>query len=540
MNKQSPFWQRIWQQLILWRRQRIADGLARPMLASLKNLLKQGIDKFDQWLLRHLLPRIYHWPGVAALYYLFNRNFRREQRTVLAARIQHVAMQHRLDQISAQRDLHQPYKVGHPPIKVGHPPISVPNRKDQRRDHLGQPAECAQLRLSPAQARQALSELKRNLHRLEKGLIMRPRKTIFALDYIENTLQLLFSLTTYAQAQIASHLMPNNADINRNSSTASSLRQLLAHLDYANQVIAAYFSATTDWQHQTAALAALPSMFLRWQQQDYVTLQATKHNWVHHANHLKCAGTAADQWVSDVDHDFARDYRVYRDYGQVFGQPTDEICTHEQQITPHTAADMASVSGLKVPFRAAERVQSTLTFADFYRLCQQRRSVRFFLPTKVPISLIEQAFHAAALAPSACNRQPYRFIFVNENPLLATLAKLPLGTQGYHANIPAMVVVVGDLSAYPLERDRHVIYIDSSLATMQAMLALETLGLSSCAINWPDIDLYETRIKTLLPLADYERVIMLMAVGYADPNAEIPHSEKHLMLDSLPGTFLQH
>jgi len=31
-------------------------------------------------------------------------------------------------------------------------------------------------------------QLKRNIHRIEKGLIMRPRRKIFALDYIEETI----------------------------------------------------------------------------------------------------------------------------------------------------------------------------------------------------------------------------------------------------------------------------------------------------------------------------------------------------------------
>ena len=30
--------------------------------------------------------------------------------------------------------------------------------------------------------------LRRNIHRLEKGLLMRPRRAVFALDYIEETL----------------------------------------------------------------------------------------------------------------------------------------------------------------------------------------------------------------------------------------------------------------------------------------------------------------------------------------------------------------
>jgi nitroreductase len=473
------------------------------LLSSLKSRLKQGITQVDQWLLHRVLPYIYHWPGVAALYYLANANFRREQRTVLAARIQHAAMQRRLHNITpipplhTQRDLvrHKDGIAGGINGNFGHPPIS----------------------LSAQHATQALSELKRNLHRLEKGLIMRPRKAIFALDYIENTLQLLFTLTTYARTCLIerAELVTTQADATAVSTTP--LVQLLTHLDYANQVISAYFAATTDWHLQQQEIAGLPHAFSQWQQLDFAALQNLRQR----------ASVQGEQTVQGlVNHGM-----------HASNINSVQVRTHESNR--HTE-DVNNISAMgKVPFPAAERVQSDVSYTDFYHLCQQRRSVRHFLPTPVPTPLLQQALYAAALAPSACNRQPYRFIFVNENPLLAKLAKLPLGTQGYHAHIPAILVVIGDLSAYPLERDRHVIYIDSSLAAMQAMLAMETLGLSSCAINWPDIDRYEIQIKSLLPLADYERVIMLMAVGYADPSAGIPHSEKYVKLDVLPGSHGQ-
>jgi nitroreductase len=87
-------------------------------------------------------------------------------------------------------------------------------------------------------------------------------------------------------------------------------------------------------------------------------------------------------------------------------------------------------------------------------------------------------------------------------------------------------VVVGDLSAYRWERDRHLIYVDSALASMQLMLAAETLGLATCPINWPDVDLAEQKIKQLIELPAHERIIMLVAIGYGDPEGGIAFSQK--------------
>jgi len=61
---------------------------------------------------------------------------------------------------------------------------------------------------------------------------------------------------------------------------------------------------------------------------------------------------------------------------------------------------------------------------------------------------------------------------------------------------------------------------------MTFMLALETLGLSSCPINWPDIEALEKRMEKALGLEGHQRPIMCMAVGYPDPEGMVAFSEK--------------
>jgi len=58
------------------------------------------------------------------------------------------------------------------------------------------------------------------------------------------------------------------------------------------------------------------------------------------------------------------------------------------------------------------------------------------------------------------------------------------------------------------------------------MLALQTLGLSICSINWPDIADRDIAIGKALALASHERVVMLIAVGYAAEDGKIPYSQK--------------
>ena len=169
---------------------------------------------------------------------------------------------------------------------------------------------------------------------------------------------------------------------------------------------------------------------------------------------------------------------------------------------------------------------SKTSYEEFYGLTKQRRSVRWYENKPVPRELIDKAILAAIQSPSACNRQPFEYRVFDEKSIVNQIIDLPMGTAGYGHNVPVLVVVIGNLNAYDSERDRHLIYVDASLANMTFMLALETLGLSSCSINWPDIEKREKKMEQALNLKKYQRPIMCMSVGYPDPKGGIPYSEK--------------
>jgi nitroreductase len=179
-----------------------------------------------------------------------------------------------------------------------------------------------------------------------------------------------------------------------------------------------------------------------------------------------------------------------------------------------------------IPYYRNVEQFSKIPYEEFYKLNKQRRSVRWFIDKEVPRELIDKAILAAIQAPSACNRQPFEYRILDDPNLVEKAAIIPMGTAGYAHNLKVFVVVVGNLDAYFDERDRHLIYIDASLANMALMLALETLGLSSCPINWPDIEKKENQMAKLLKLKSYQRPVMCLGIGYADPAGMVAFSEK--------------
>ena len=276
--------------------------------------------------------------------------------------------------------------------------------------------------------------LRRNTHRLEKGLIMRPSRDMFASAYIVETVD------CYIKCMKAETLCAEE-------------------LKWATDVLSKYFSVVID----SAKIVTLRNQF--------------------------------EKAKMDVC-----DENIIEDKNSKYNEKY-------------------------IPYQQGKRERTTVNTAQLESLFIQRRSVRWYRQMPVELELIEQAISLASLAPSACNRQPFEFYYLTGKDAV-TIAKLAMGTAGFADNIPALFVVVGDLSAYPAERDKHVIYIDASLAAMQLMLALETLGLSSCPINWPDINFREKSISEKLNLALFQRPVMLMSVGYACDEGMIPFSQK--------------
>jgi nitroreductase len=76
----------------------------------------------------------------------------------------------------------------------------------------------------------------------------------------------------------------------------------------------------------------------------------------------------------------------------------------------------------------------------------RRRAVKAFDPCDVPPSLREQILHAACLAPSSFNMQPYHFYWVESPAQRDAVAKLCLG-QKPAETASALVVAVADLGS---------------------------------------------------------------------------------------------
>ncbi|HXK67641.1 MAG TPA: nitroreductase family protein [Thermoanaerobaculia bacterium] len=274
------------------------------------------------------------------------------------------------------------------------------------------------------------SMLRRNIHRLEKGLMMKHTREIFARDYIYETVKLFHRASE------------------RSSKMDHGCNPELVH--WAHDVLAAYFERVGDD----------PSV-----------------------------------------------YQAKKEFG-IIGHWEDK-----NDRIPSLHRDV-----VKGP--APVKTESLLA------LSKRRKSTRWYRNRQVPREFIDRAIENASHAPSACNRQPFKFMVFDECELVRKILSLSYGTRGFEEDVPVVIVVIGKLSAFSDECDRHVIYIDASLASMSLIYALETMEIGTCCINWPDIKKRDRKMRLLLDLSPDERVIMLIALGYPDPDGMVGYSQK--------------
>lgn len=172
---------------------------------------------------------------------------------------------------------------------------------------------------------------------------------------------------------------------------------------------------------------------------------------------------------------------------------------------------------------------------------KERRSVRHYRPDPVPGELVERLLEAAIWAPSAHNRQPWRFAVITGRSLKERLA-LAMGKQ-LRADLsadgvpeaaiekdvrrsyeritaaPALILVsltMTDMHVYPDQRRQRNEYLMAAQSTAMAgqnlLLAAHALGLGAC---WMCAPLFcpEVVRETLVLPGDWQPQ-GLVTVGY--------------------------
>jgi nitroreductase len=144
-----------------------------------------------------------------------------------------------------------------------------------------------------------------------------------------------------------------------------------------------------------------------------------------------------------------------------------------------------------------------------------RKSVRAYVDRPVEDDKLNVVLEAARLAPSASNRQEWRFMIVREMETRKKLAQIA-GNQEFVGEAPVVIVACAENDGHVMKCGQLCYPIDVAIALDHMTLAAVELGLGTCWIGHFD----EGKVKELLGIPEKIRVVELMPLGYpADPSA---------------------
>jgi nitroreductase len=143
---------------------------------------------------------------------------------------------------------------------------------------------------------------------------------------------------------------------------------------------------------------------------------------------------------------------------------------------------------------------------DFTEVVKKRRSIRKYLPMKIPEDKLTNILEAARLAPSGSNRQSWKFIVVRDGSKKSKLAEA-CNKQLWIAE--ADTIIAG--CWLPVEGvDETRLRRDVTIAMEHMVLAATNEGLGSCWIGAFDAD----AVRSILGIPKQVGINALLVIGY--------------------------
>lgn len=146
---------------------------------------------------------------------------------------------------------------------------------------------------------------------------------------------------------------------------------------------------------------------------------------------------------------------------------------------------------------------------DFFEAVSSRYSCRAYKDTPVEEGKLEKIMEAARIAPSASNRQEWRFILVTDPETRRKLAAIAHDQQ-FVGQAPVVIAACAVSDEHVMACGQQCYPIDVAIALEHIALAATALGLATCWIG----AFKEEPAKKLLGIPDDVRIVDLMALGY--------------------------
>lgn len=162
-------------------------------------------------------------------------------------------------------------------------------------------------------------------------------------------------------------------------------------------------------------------------------------------------------------------------------------------------------------------------YPQLYNTVTTRYSCRNYTNAPVAKDLIIAILDVARLAPSACNKQPWRFLVVDTSMPDLRSALQESYPRDWFKNAPVYIVACGvhDEAWHRPADGKDSTDTDVSIAVEHICLAATTLGLGTCWIGNFDV----STVSNALAIPDGVEPIALISLGHPD-TPDIPEKKR--------------
>jgi len=149
---------------------------------------------------------------------------------------------------------------------------------------------------------------------------------------------------------------------------------------------------------------------------------------------------------------------------------------------------------------------------EFSEVLKLRHSCRNYSDKEIEEDVFKDILEAGKSAPSAQNRQPWRYIIVNDKELIKKIAFHSIvGSINYFIkDAPVIIIACGDTDASLRFNGQEYYLVDVAISFQQMMLAAWNHGIGSCWIAAFD----EKAMRKLLDIPIKYRIVGFSPFGY--------------------------
>jgi nitroreductase len=150
---------------------------------------------------------------------------------------------------------------------------------------------------------------------------------------------------------------------------------------------------------------------------------------------------------------------------------------------------------------------------EFTKVICERESIRSYDPARpLDKQVLARIVDAGRIAPSAANRQPWRFIVVSSREILTHVRRSY--SKPWFQEAPHVLIVTGKTGDSWTRQDGwNSIETDLTIAMDHMILAAENEGVGTCWIAAFD----PSALRTALGLSSDDRVYAITPLGYPKP-----------------------